>query len=162
MVKDFDLTGFVNFPNVARRDIKMVDSGKTYVYIVSFDLNEKAHKYSNIRLKLSGNFCGDDISPRDINETNQLSIDSIIENMREQDNYDNFYFPNQSKESIPLISCTIIGWSKYSFEYKDRLSPWCCNFRDLTNEGRRLFYAIKKLHNEKEIRILTFNNIILK
>ena len=77
-------------------------------------------------------------------------------------NYDNFYFPNQSKESIPLISCTIIGWSKYSFEYKDRLSPWCCNFRDLTNEGRRLFYAIKKLHNEKEIRILTFNNIILK
>ena len=38
-------------------------------------------------------------------------------------------------------------------------NDWICTFRDLTNEGQKLYYSIKKLHNNKEVRILTFNNI---
>ena len=52
-----------------------------------------------------------------------------------------------------------MGWSEFSYELKDNIGFWSASFRDLTNEGRKLYYSIKKLHNNKEVRILTFNNI---
>jgi len=36
---------------------------------------------------------------------------------------------------------------------------WKATYRDLTEEGKKLYYSMKKLHNNKEVRILTFNNI---
>ena len=45
------------------------------------------------------------------------------------------------------------------YEYNDRIDPWVRTFRELTNEGRKLYYSTKKLHNDAEIRLLTFNNI---
>jgi hypothetical protein len=52
-----------------------------------------------------------------------------------------------------------MGWSEHTFDIKDDLGFWSASFRDLTNEGRKLYYSIKKLHNNKEVRILTFSNI---
>jgi hypothetical protein len=61
--------------------------------------------------------------------------------------------------SIPMTTCICMGWSEFTFDIKDDLGFWNASFRDLTNEGRKLYYSIKKLHNNKEVRILTFNNI---
>jgi hypothetical protein len=61
--------------------------------------------------------------------------------------------------SIPMTTCICIGWSEHTFDIKDDLGFWSASFRDLTNEGRKLYYSIKKLHNNKEVRILTFSNI---
>ena len=58
-----------------------------------------------------------------------------------------------------MTTCICMGWSDYTFDVKDDLGFWNASFRDLTNEGRKLYYSIKKLHNNKEVRILTFNNI---
>jgi hypothetical protein len=68
------------------------------------------------------------------------------------------YFPKGSK-SIPFTTAICLGWSDYSYEIKDNIGNWTASFRDLTYEGRKLYYSIKKLHNNKEVRILTFNNI---
>jgi hypothetical protein len=76
-----------------------------------------------------------------------------------------FYFPDissledlKSKKSINLVSAICIGWNNLTYQYRDD-RQWFASFRDLTNEGRRLYYSIKKLHNTKEVRILTFNHI---
>ena len=57
-----------------------------------------------------------------------------------------------------MTSAICIGWNENSYEFKDG-TQWVCSFRDLTHEGQKLYYSIKKLHNNKEVRILTFNNI---
>ena len=36
---------------------------------------------------------------------------------------------------------------------------WTASFDSLTNEGKKLYYSLRKLHNNKEVRILTFNNV---
>ena len=96
----------------------------------------------------------------------KMSIDELIKNKLKDDEYDNLYFPNFGNKddlkklmSIPLTTCICMGWSDYTFDVKDDLGFWNVSFRDLTNEGRKLYYSIKKLHNNKEVRILTFNNI---
>ena len=74
------------------------------------------------------------------------------------------YFPNfdstefwKKQMSINLISVVCVGWSNQSFEYRNDIKFWNATFRDLTPEGKNLYYSIKKLHNNKEVRILTFN-----
>ena len=66
------------------------------------------------------------------------------------------YFPNKEL-SIPFTTSILVGWFDQTIETKNG-DQWYANFRDLTNEGQKLYYSIKKLHNNKEIRILTFNN----
>jgi hypothetical protein len=61
--------------------------------------------------------------------------------------------------SIPLTTSICMGWSEFSYELKDNIGFWSASFRDLTNEGKKLYYSIKKLHNNKEVRILTFCNV---
>ena len=63
------------------------------------------------------------------------------------------------KENFKISSYILLGWSKYSYIYNDRIEPWVCSFKNLTTEGRKLYYSIKKLHNNSELRILTFNKI---
>ena len=58
-----------------------------------------------------------------------------------------------------FISIVCIGWHNQTFQYANGTKLWSASFRDLTNEGKRLYYSIKKLHNNKEVRILTFNHI---
>lgn len=134
MVLQEDNNGFVQFPNdnmFSRRD------GKTFIYLVAFDSsdisNDKPYILSNIHINLPGNFITDDIGTNDR------------------------YF--QEDESISMTTCICIGWNDNTFEFKEDASDWYATFRDLTHEGKKLYYSLKKLHNNKEVRILTFNNI---
>lgn len=152
MIKDFNNTGFVNFPQGGL--ISPVDSGKTMIYLIAFQ-----DGFSNIDLVKCGNFCGDDVLSRQNKITFTRKIDSVIEEVKsetELEDVEKFYFKT---DNFKVISSILIGWSKYSWNYTDRLNPWCCGFRDLSGEGKKLYYQMKKLHNASDIRILTFNNI---
>lgn len=164
-----DNSGFVNFP-LEGKMINRLETGKTFVYLVAFDsqdVSNNAYELSNLRLLLSGTFIADDISMRSRPKiSGKMSIDELIKNKLKDDEYDNLYFPNSHNKdglkklmSIPMITCICMGWSDYTFDIKEDLGFWSASFRDLTNEGRKLYYSIKKLHNNKEVRILTFNNI---
>jgi hypothetical protein len=163
-----DNSGFVNFPN-NDRSVTRLDTGKTMVYLVAFDtmdLTNKAYDLSNTHLFMPGTFVGDDINSRSKLDVNQITIDDLIEDQRLNDEYDSNYFPNfrgndkfRKVMSIPMTTCICIGWSEFTYELKDVIGFCNISFRDLSNEGRKLYYSIKKLHNNKEVRILTFNNI---
>ena len=168
-----DNTGFINFPNQANNHIIRTNSGKTYIYIVVFDpqdLTDNPYELSNIHLLMPGTFVADDMMQRPQSKNTQMSIDDLIDNQVDNNRYDNTYFPkkhemdliisdDERKTSIPMISCICVGWSEYTYEIKDHIGFWFASFRDLTNEGRKLYYSMKKLNNTKEVRILTFNNI---
>jgi len=153
MKQEFDLTGFVNFPYYG--GIKKVDCGRTQLYLVAFGGNSDC----GIELKKPGNFCGDDVTLKKSFVTFNKQMNDVIKEMTEEEGYmvDTIFFKDSDK--LKLDSCILLGWSNFSYEYTERLEPWCCTFRDLTNEGRKLYYSLKKLHNNSEIRILTFNNI---
>ena len=163
-----DNSGFVHFP-LEGKMINRLDTGKTFVYLVAFDAEDvtnNAYELSNLRLLQQGHFVSDDISSRMRPKIGKMSIDELIKNKIKDDEYDNHYFPNNNDKddlkkllSIPMTTCICIGWSEFTFDIKDDLGFWNASFRDLTNEGRKLYYSIKKLHNNKEVRILTFNNI---
>lgn len=156
-----DNTGFVNFPSVGKF-VDRIEDIKTLIYLVAFetqDLVNKPYLLSNCRLNLSGNLVSDDVSVR--NNTHSLNVDDIISEQIENNEFEMRYFPNgisDLQQSIPLTTCICLGWNEHSYEFKDG-TQWVCTFRDLTHEGQKLYYSIKKLHNDKEIRILTFNNI---
>ena len=159
-----DTCGFVNFPPPNGRFVYGKDIGKTLVYLVAFEPTTKIDSgLSNVNMQSQGHFVSDDVMNRP--HTNSSSLDELIGDQIGEDEYDMYYFPNINSEdelirleSINLISCICIGWSNLTYELKgDKI--WSAGFRDLTNEGQRLYYSIKKLHNNKEIRILTFNNI---
>jgi hypothetical protein len=163
-----DNSGFVQFPQIGKMFNK-IDTGKTFIYLVAFDsedMSNKAYELSNLRLLMPGEFVSDDISFRIRKKSIQMSIDDLITDGIKDEEYKNHYFPNRGSKSevrrlmsIPITSCVCIGWSDSSYELKEDLGLWNASFRDLTNEGRKLYYSIKKLHNNKEVRILTFNNI---
>lgn len=153
MRTEFDLTGFVNFPYY--RGIKKIDCGRTQVYLVAFQENSDF----GIEFEKIGNYCGDDMSIGRTFITSGVEIDSVVKELTEEEGHmvEDSVFKNKSK--IKLDACLLLGWSNFSYSFTDRIEPWRCNFRDLTNEGRKLYYSLKKLHNSSEIRILTFNNI---
>jgi hypothetical protein len=144
MILKEDNPGFVNFP-VGNPFFSRNDTGKTIIYLVAFeqsDMMGSAYILSNNRLICPGDYVTDDISGRHR---------SLIDDQGS-------YFV-RDHESIPLTSSICIGWSDHTYEFKEDYTPWYVTFRDLTGEGRKLYYSLKKLHNNKEIRILTFNNI---
>ena len=160
-----DNSGFVHFP-IPGKMINRLETGKTFVYLVAFDsedISNNAYELSNLRLVSPGNFISDDVSMR-ARKKNKMSIDDLIDSKIKDDEYDNLYFPNSNDDdnlkrlmSIPMTTCICVGWSEYTFDIKGDFGLWTASFRDLTNEGRKLYYSIKKLHNNKEVRILTFN-----
>jgi hypothetical protein len=157
-----DNSGFVHFP-IAGKIIDRLDGVKTFIYLVAFDpvdMSNMAYILSNLKLNLQGTLVSDDVSVRKRN-FQPNSLDEMVEEQLEINDFEKRYFPNQVDEvqqSIPLTSAICIGWNENSFEFKDG-TQWVCTFRDLTHEGQKLYYSIKKLHNNKEVRILTFNNI---
>jgi hypothetical protein len=158
-----DNSGFVHFP-IPGKIIDRIDGVKTFIYLVAFDpidMSNVAYTLSNLKLNLQGTLVSDDISVRKRHFQQGATLDEMVENQLEINDFETRYFPNQIEEtqqSIPLTSAICIGWNENSFEFKDG-SQWVCTFRDLTHEGQKLYYSIKKLHNNKEVRILTFNNI---
>jgi hypothetical protein len=136
MIKE-DNNGFVFFPMENKEIVKNYNK-KTIVYIVAFspeDASGDKYVLSNINIdKNTMNLISDDI-------TNNQSMF--------------FYFKNDNI-SINLTTCICVGWSDCIYEI-NKDTKWVAKFKDLTHEGKRLYYSIKKLHNNKEIRILTFN-----
>lgn len=168
-----DNSGFVNFPS-GGREVAKIDSGKTLVYLVAFEVDLEQDSMSNINLFQPGIFVSDDMTSRPIPIRPNDTVDDIIRRNKEQDFYDSLYFPNRSavekrmsstlddwrrNMSIDLISCVCLGWSNFTYEHNSEIRFWNATFKDLTNEGKKLYYSFRKLHNNKEIRILTFNNI---
>ncbi len=130
-----DNSGFVIFPTRTSSKFKRLETGKTLVYFVVFDIedvNGGRYCLSNLNLDLTANFVSDDFSKN------------------------NIYFDSDGI-SIPLTTCICIGWSNYSYESQDG-DNWNVTFDKLSNEGKKLYYSLRKLHNNKELRILTFNN----
>lgn len=161
-----DNTGFINFPN--NRHVNAIDSGKTFVYIIAFDpkdLTNTPYELSKNHLFMPGSFVADDVMQRPPINSMEITIDDLIDNQVDNDRYDSVYFPHFKKEgleklmSIPMVSCVCIGWSEQTYELTDNIGFWFASFRDLTHEGKKLYYCLKKLHNTKEVRMLTFNNI---
>ena len=150
ITRDYDITGFVNFPNLYSKNIKPIDTGKTFIYLAAIDFNSE--EFSKQKISINGNYCGDDVSPKKQLNTSKLSIDQIISEMKSEK------VPEINIEN-PVVSLILIGWSKFSYQYNTDIQTWICTFRELTNEGKKIYYSIKKLHYDKEVRILTFNNI---
>ena len=156
-----DNTGFVNFP-IPGKVIDRIDSFKTFIYLVAFetlDLTNIPYDLSNCRLNLQGTLVSDDVTFR--KRFSHNTLDEMVEEQLDNNEFETRYFPNSDGEnqiSIPLTTSICLGWSDNSYQFKDG-SDWVCTFRDLTNEGQKLYYSIKKLHNNKEVRIFTFNNI---
>ncbi len=150
-MKDFDITGFVRFPSEDRKDIKISNSTQTLIYLIAIDIEGNM---SNIKLNPGGIFLGDDMTFQAPKVSWNSDIEKIIESLK----YESQQIINDDK-SINLLSSILIGWSNLNYTNKSDTSPWICSFRDLTNEGRKLYYSIRKLHNESEIRLLTFNKI---
>ena len=160
-----DNSGFVLFPHPNNRIVVGKDVGKTLVYLVAFESKRNVTELSSVKLDMPGLFSSDDVVSRPEIDYNS-SIDGLIDNQKLNDDYDMVYFPDinseddlKKSESIKLLSCICIGWSNVTYEFSKENKFWSASFRDLTNEGKRLYYSIKKLHNNKEVRILTFNHI---
>lgn len=132
-----DNTGFVIFPTKSSsKYIRTI--GKTIVYLIAFDIediNNGKYCLSNINLEYLSNNVIDDIS----------KVNNGI------------YF--RDGISIPLTSSVCIGWSRNSYLPVDE-TDYYVTFDNLTNEGKKLYYSFRKLHNNKELRILTFNNVV--
>lgn len=166
-----DNSGFVNFPT-GGRDITRLDTGKTLVYLVAFevdfDLDGETEKdsLSNINLFQPGVFVSDDMISRPAALKPSDDVEQVIKHNQQQDFYDSLYFPRKASiedwkrnMSIDLISSVCIGWSNFTYEHNNEIKFWNATFKDLTNEGKKLYYSLRKLHNNKEIRILTFTEI---
>lgn len=138
-----DNSGFVQFPFMEPGLKRTID--KTLVYIVAFD-EDSDYILSNTILNLPGEYVTEDITGR----CTKLKSDSEIEG--------DIIIDKDDLTSFPLVSVVCIGWSNNSLIREDG-EFWFATFRDLTNEGRKLYYSMKKLNNNKEVRILTFNGV---
>lgn len=156
-----DNSGFVLFPHPNNQIVVGKNIGKTLIYLCAFEPNKVDDNLSNVTLEMPGVFNCDDMSLRP-DSLRESSIDDLITNQNQNDFYDMIYFPkikDDNNQSIEFISIVCIGWHNLTFEYSNNKKLWNATFRDLTNEGKRLYYSLKKLHNNKEVRILTFNHI---
>ena len=162
MLKE-DNEGFVRFPNT-NRQIAKLDCGKSMVYIIAFDVKDvMGQKYalSNLQLEMPGTFVSDDVNRRPV-IAKQFTIDDIdelIEQQSKDDEYDSLYFPNLMGQdvmkkvlSIPMTTAICVGWSEFSYETRNDIGFWNATFEDLTNEGKKLYYSIRKLHNNNRYR----------
>jgi|ERR1035437_8776521 hypothetical protein len=153
-------TGFIKFP-VGYPTINQVNSGRTFVYISAFDTLNAKDKWSNtanIHINQTGTFVSDDAMTRPSIKNTKNDVDDIVNLENEDKQYDRLYFPHEDKtESVPMQAAICIGWVESTFENKVDYKLWHATFRDLTKSGRELFYLMKKLHYNREVRILTFS-----
>jgi len=161
-----DNTGFINFP-IPDSKLTSVEDSCTLVYIVAFETQKNKERegsdLGNISMALPGIFVSDDVISRPKMDLDKSTLDSLIDKQTEQNDYDSMYFPNIGQEewmkniSINFITAICVGWCNQTFEFSEENKMWNASFKDLTHEGKILYYGIKKLHNSKEVRILTFN-----
>jgi hypothetical protein len=139
MIKE-DNNGYVVFPS-QKDEFNIIKGIETLIYIVVFHPDDILGKYvlSNIKIEdIEDYYLGNDIR-----------------------GFVGLY-PLEEKDniiSIPLTCAVCIGWSDNTYIHESENKPWVASFRDLSYEGRKLYYSMKKLHNQKEVRILTFSKI---
>ncbi len=159
-----DNTGFIDFP-IPDGKINPTNSGYTLVYLVAFEeIKKNESNLGNVSITLPGIFVSDDVISRP-KIWLDVALDDLINSQNDQNDYDSMYFPNLTsnkegrRNSIEFVTVICLGWCNNVFEWKDanQSKLWNASFKDLTHEGRNLYYGIKKLHNNKEVRILTFN-----
>ena len=149
-MKEFDITGFVHFPNPYSRNIKRLNTGKTFVYLVAVDF--EGDELSKVTINTDGYYVGDDITPKSHFDTSKLSFDEVLKIMKNEGNF-------EINTNIKFVSSVLLGWSNFNYSINNDIQPWICSFRELTEEGKKLYYSFKKLNYDKDIRILTFNKI---
>ena len=132
-----DNNGFINFPLSQYIDRK---PGKTHVYLIAF--TNGGHDLSNVSIDLPGNIIISDISGEVIDTNGEIQGNHLV----------------NGKSSVPLLTSICVGWKNEVNVLKADDTFWSAGFRDLSSEGRKLYYSIKKLHNNKEVRILTIVN----
>lgn len=156
-----DNNGFIIFPNDGKI-FNRLETGKTFIYLIAFDpkdMTKQPYELSRVNIQQPGFFVSDDITNSHRGKNYKADIDEFIEDILKDNELGDRYFPTESAlKSINMTTAICIGWSDFTIETKTG-DQWYANFRDLTHEGQKLYYSIKKLHNNKEIRILTFNNI---
>ena len=121
IMKEFEITGFTNFPNPYSKNIKRVETGKTYVYLVAIDFESEI--FSKLKLQTNGNYVGDDVSPKKHIDTSEFSVEEIIDIMKIEENFE----INLQKN---FISSVLVGWSNYSYQIRNDIQPWVCSFRE--------------------------------
>jgi hypothetical protein len=149
-MKEFDITGFVNFPNPYSRNIKRLDTGKTFIYLVAVDF--EGNVLSKVSMNIDGDYVGDDITPKSHFDTSKFSVNDVVKIMRSESNL-------EINTNVQFVSSILLGWSNFTYSVNNDIQPWVCSFRELTEEGKKLYYSFKKLNYDKDIRILTFNKI---
>ncbi len=154
-------SGFVKFP-LNSLSVNRIESGRTLIYICAFDIlnaKDRWSKTANIQLKQVGTFVSDDVMSRPFSKNPNINdVDEILDLEKQYQQYDRLYFPNDGKdESIPMQASICIGWIESTFENKTDSIFWYATFKDLTKNGKELYFLLKKLHHNKEVRILTFS-----
>jgi hypothetical protein len=141
-------TGFVNFP-FNQPHISIVENGKTFCYLVALDV-EYDKETSFVNIDFPTLVAIDDISPKDQYKLEDKNIDEIVDMFKSQE---------KMKLDDKLVSAILIGSIEMIFNQRNSPNPWSCTFGSLTNEGKKLYYSLKKLHYDKEIKILTLTRI---
>lgn len=150
----FEDTGFVMFPH--NEEMRELDTGKTFVYLVAIEC-ENTKVFSTVTLGNDGVFCGSDVLSTTKISTENIPLEKTIEIVT--------FNPKEKgpthldlSQDRRLVSSVLLGWSELTY-YSNGTQPWICGYNELTEHGKRLYFSLKKLHNDKEIKILTFNNI---
>lgn len=129
-----DNNGFITLP--FDDDRYQVNNNKTLVYIVVFHPDDLIGGYDLSKIRLHDNL--------------KLVGDDVLGHFQDK----NYFEKNNT--SIPLSAAICVGWSEKGFVNSVDNVAWLANFRNLSYEGKKLYYSMKKLHNQKEVRILTF------
>ncbi len=158
--------GFINFP--INSDCWKKSKRKLWVNIVVFDiLNAKTKDfspYADTHLLLDGMLVCDDVMMKPKSDKSE-NIDQFLGLELSTQQYENLYFPNYNLHfvqdfdlikylSTPFLSSILLG--KSDFNYMNDDENWFCTYSDLNEDGKNLYFLIKKLYNNKEVRILTF------
>lgn len=139
-------TGFINFP-FHQPHISFVNNGKTYCYLIAIDVEDQL---PSLNFNIESTSYIDDVTPKKVTDTSTMSLTDAI---------------NAMKVAEPLImdmnivSAILIGSTDHIFNRRSDVNPWNCSFSDLTSSGKDLYYSMKKLHYDKEIKIITITKI---
>jgi hypothetical protein len=145
--------GFVSFPK-DRNHFNITD-GLTTINIVAFDPNQLSNYKGNDSYILSnGMFICDDIQSRGSSQNTGNELDKSLGQYMDGVKWSSIYFPDEDDKSIPMFASVCVGWIDNIFEKNE--GYWNCTFDELTHNGKELYFLMKKLHYEKEVRILTF------
>jgi hypothetical protein len=139
-------SGFINFP-FHQPHILSINNGITYCYLISIDVGDNL---PSLNFNIDSTSYTDDVTPKKITDTSKMSLSDAISAMKNVE---------PLMMDLNIVSAILIGSTDHIFNKKSDINPWNCSFSDLTTSGKDLYYSIKKLHYDKEIKIITITKI---